>query len=291
MKRIDLHVHSNVSDGTFDPSYVVELAYRAGLSAIALTDHDTIAGISEALHAAKQYETAKIPLKIIPGVEISVGYKDRDIHILGLMIDYKNQALISVLEQIRRERDIRNIKMAENLANDNIDISIEKLLEQEEENTVITRAHFAKYLAKHHYAKDIKDAFKKYLEIDGKYYVSRNYISPEDAITFIRNAGGIPILAHPLLYKLPNLELETLIKRLADHGLLGLEAIYSSNIGQEEQYLKKKKKKYHLEISGGTDFHGANKPDLQIGIGRGTMAIDYQILVDLKKRLQQEKNS
>ncbi len=210
---------------------------------------------------------------------------------LGLMIDYKNQALISVLEQIRRERDIRNIKMAENLASDNIDISIEKLLEQEEENTVITRAHFAKYLAKHHYAKDIKDAFKKYLEIDGKYYVSRNYISPEDAITFIRNAGGIPILAHPLLYKLPNPELETLIKRLADHGLLGLEAIYSSNIGQEEQYLKTLAKKYHLEISGGTDFHGANKPDLQIGIGRGTMAIDYQILVDLKKRLQQEKDS
>lgn len=285
MKQIDLHVHSNISDGTFSPSYVVKLAYDAGLAAIALTDHDTVAGIQEALDAAKQYQqNAEMPLEVIPGVEISVGYKDRDIHMLGLMIDYKNKELVSVLNHVRQERDLRNVKMAANLAKDGIDISMEKLLAQEEEGTVITRAHFAKYLAGHGYAKNVKDAFKKYLEIDGKYYVSREYISPERAIELIRNAGGIPVLAHPLLYKLPNQELESLIKRLAEHGLLGLEAIYSSNTKQDEQFVRQLAHRYMLEISGGTDFHGTNKPDLQIGIGRGNMTIDYSILEALKKR-------
>lgn len=283
MKKIDLHVHSNISDGTFSPSQVVTLAHNAGLAAIALTDHDTTAGIAEALNAAEQY-TNSMPLEVIPGVEISVGYRDRDIHILGLMIDDKNEDLISALAQIREERDRRNIKMAENLAADGIDISMEKLLKEEETGTVITRAHFAKYLAGHGYAKDIKSAFKQYLEIGGKYYVFRNYISPEQAICLIRNAGGIPVLAHPLLYKLPRHELETLVKRLTENGLLGLEAIYSGNMGQDESYVRQLARRYMLEISGGTDFHGTNKPDLQIGTGRGNMVIPYEILENLKRR-------
>lgn len=285
MKQIDLHVHSNISDGTLSPSDIVELAYQAGLSAIALTDHDTVAGIEEALTAAEQYKSSEQPLEVIPGVEISVGYKNRDIHILGLMIDYKNKELVSALEHTRGERDIRNIKMAKNLADDGIDISMEKLLAQEPEGTVITRAHFAKYLAGHGYANSVKDALQTYLDIDGKYYVSREYISPEHAISLIKNAGGIPILAHPLLYKLPIPELESLVKHLAEHGLLGLEAIYSSNMGHDEQYVRKLANQYSLAVSGGTDFHGSNKPDLQIGTGRGNMAIDYCILKELKKKV------
>lgn len=283
MKRIDLHVHSNISDGTFSPSEVTKLAHDAGLAAYALTDHDTTAGVSEAILAAKQYDNTDAPLEVIPGVEISVGYKDRDIHMLGLLIDHEDKELVSVLSRVQKERVLRNVKMAENLARAGIDISMEKLEAQEEPGTVLTRAHFAKYLTSHGYAKNNKDAFAKYLEIDGPYYVSREYISPEQAIALIRGAGGIPVLAHPLLYKLPDEELEALVKRLADNGLGGLEAVYSGNMGCAEQKVRHLATRYGLGISGGTDFHGKNKPNLQIGTGRGNMKIPYEILENLRK--------
>lgn len=283
MKRIDLHVHSNISDGTFSPSEVTKLAHDAGLAAYALTDHDTTSGVREAIQAAKQYENTNAPLEVIPGVEISVGYKARDIHMLGLFIDHENKELVSVLSQVQHERILRNVKMAENLARSGIDISMEKLKAQEEPGTVLTRAHFAKYLTGHGYAKNMKDAFTKYLEIDGPYYVSREYISPERAMELIRGAGGLPVLAHPLLYKLPEEELEALVKRLAEHGLGGLEAIYSSNMGYDEQKVRHLAARYGLGISGGTDFHGKNKPNLSIGTGRGNLKIPYEILENLRK--------
>jgi predicted metal-dependent phosphoesterase TrpH len=285
MKQIDLHVHSNISDGTFSPAEVTTLAHEAGLAAFALTDHDTTAGVAEAIDTAKQWEDTEQPLEVVPGVEISVGYKDRDIHMLGLMIDYNDKELVSVLEHIQNERLTRNRKMAKNLADAGIDISMEKLEAQEEPGTVLTRAHFAKYLVAHGYAKNRKEAFAKYLEINGPYYVTRSYISPKHAIALIRNAGGIPILAHPLLYKLSMDELESLVKQLASDGLGGLEAIYSSNQGYDEQNMKHLAERYHLAISGGTDFHGKNKPHLQIGVGRGNMKISYEILGDLRKML------
>lgn len=285
MRQIDLHVHSNISDGSFSPSEVAKLAHDAGLAAFALTDHDTTAGVAEAIETAKQWEHTDQPLEVISGVEISVGYKDKDIHMLGLMIDHNNKELVDVLKTIQEERLMRNKKMAKNLSDAGIDISMEKLEAQEEKGTVLTRAHFAKYLMTHGYAKDMKDAFAKYLEIDGPYYVSRNYISPERAIKLIRGAGGIPVLAHPLLYKLSEDALEELVSYLADKGLGGLEAIYSANKGYDEQNIKHLANRYHLEISGGTDFHGKNKPHLQIGVGRGNMKIPYEILENLKKRL------
>jgi len=282
MKKIDLHVHSNVSDGTYTPTEVVQLAKEAGLAAFALTDHDTTAGVQEALDAAQQLTDLELPLEVIPGVEISVGYKDRDIHMLGLMIDHKNEELVRVLDKVQDERVQRNVKMVKNLADAGIDISIEKLTAQEKEGTVLTRAHFARYLALHGYAKDIREAFSKYLEIDGAYYVHREYITPEHAIRLIRDAGGIPILAHPLLYKLPEEELEALVKRLAEHGLGGVEAIYSSNTPEDERYVRRLAEKYNLMISGGTDFHGTNKPHLRIGTGHGDMQIPYEILEKLR---------
>lgn len=288
MKTIDLHVHSNVSDGSFTPAEVVDLAYQAGLSAIALTDHDTTAGVQEALDAARQYQDTKRPLEVVPGVEISVGYKNSDIHMLGLMIDYDNKELVDTLSFVRKERDQRNWKMAENLANAGIDITMEKLIAQEEDGTVLTRAHFARYLALHGYADTVADAFAKYLQIDGPYYVHRNYISPEHAMKLIRGAGGLPVLAHPLLYKLEQTELEALVKRLAENGLGGIEAVYSSNQGQDEQYIRGLASEYGLAISGGTDFHGKVKPRLKIGIGRGNMDIPYEILEQLRERLAQD---
>lgn len=280
MNYIDLHVHSNVSDGTFTPAQLVELAVKKQLSAFALTDHDTVEGIPKAIEAAALFQKKGIHITVIPGIELSVAYKKRDIHMLGLMIDYKNPSFCNTLHEIQQERDERNYKMVENLANAGIDISMEKLREIDR-NAILTRAHFAKYLTEHHYTKTTKDAFFQYLGEDGPYYVSRKYISPEEAIALIRSVGGVPILAHPLLYKLPPDELDALVKHLAEYGLAGIEAIYSSNIGYDEQNMKKLAQKYNLLITGGSDFHGANKPYIELGTGRGNLKISNTMLDSL----------
>ncbi|BCN29917.1 PHP domain-containing protein [Anaeromicropila herbilytica] len=284
MKYIDLHVHSNVSDGTLTPKEVVEKAVKMNLAAFALTDHDTVMRISEALNAVKEYQNNGIDLELIPGVEISVAYKSKDIHMLGLFLDYQNETLISELQAVVNDRENRNIKMIANLQNAGIDITLEKLVESEGDS-IITRAHFAKYLLEHSYVKSREEAFKKYLGEDGPYYVPRKFITPEKGIELIKAAGGIPVLAHPLLYKLPPKELDSLISRLKNAGLVGIETIYSANVDFDESYVRKLANKYDLLITGGSDFHGANKPLIEMGIGKGNLRIPYSILEKLKEYL------
>lgn len=282
MKFIDLHVHSNISDGTFTPTQVVNIAYEKGLAAIALSDHDTINGISEALKAAEQINNKLGEFELIPATELSAAYKKKDIHILGMYIDYTSKNLKQTLDDVVNERKQRNEKMAKNLANAGIDITIEKLLENEG-NAVITRAHFAKYITEHGYTKTFDEAFKKYLSPDGPYYVQRKFLTPKEAINLIKSANGVPVLAHPLLYNLKNNELDKLICELKSYGLMGIEAIYTRNTGFDESYIRNFAKKYDLIVTGGSDFHGSNKPDIQIGFGTGNLRIPYHILEELKK--------
>lgn len=286
MNYIDLHVHSNISDGTCTPSELVFLAIKNNLKAFALTDHDTTDGIEEAVNTAENYKKQGIDIEVIPGTELSVAYKDRDIHILGLFIDYKNPSLLLTLKDTVHERDNRNIKMCENLKEAGIDISLDKL-KAEYPEAIITRAHFAKYLAQYGYVKNTAEAFTKYLNTDGPYYVNRKFLSPKEGIDLILSAGGIPVLAHPLLYKLPEKELDALIKQLKEYGLLGIEAVYSSNIGFDESTVRKLARKYDLLITGGSDFHGSNKPDLNMGTGRGNLKIPYTLLDELKNYKKQ----
>ncbi|MSS64767.1 PHP domain-containing protein [Velocimicrobium porci] len=282
MKRIDLHVHSTISDGTLTPTELVHLADKQGLASFALTDHDTIDGITEAKNEAQNLAKEHTSLEVISGVEISAGYKKRDIHLLGLLIDENNTSLIHSLNLAKKNREERNEKMAQSLAKTGMDISIEAILEDDPE-AVITRAHFAKFMLKKGYVKSIKEAFTKYLSESSPYYVPREYISPEDAIALIKAAGGVPILAHPLLYHLPEKELFSLIIRLKEAGLMGLEAIYSCNINNEESYVRGLAHKYDLLISGGSDFHGSVKPDISLGAGRGNLNVPYWVLEKLKE--------
>lgn len=283
MKYIDLHVHSSASDGTLTPEALVEEAYKNGLSAFALTDHDTIQGIAHAYDKADRMKQEGKDITVVSGVELSVEYVKRDIHMLGLLIDHKNETLCDALILAQKEREQRNDKMVANLAQAGIDITMEKLRDLVGKDTVLTRAHFGKYLVLHQYCKDTKEAFAKYLNEDGPYYVPRKYITPEDGIDLIRSAGGIPVLAHPLIYKLSDQELDTLVGRLKNHGLLGLEAIYSSNMGFDEGIARRLANKYDLLITGGSDFHGANKPHIALGTGRGNLKIPYSILENLKE--------
>ena len=281
MNYIDLHVHTNRSDGTFTPSEVISNALEIGLSAIAITDHDTVEGIAEAKHYLKANKKES-ELEIIPGVEISADYHGRDIHILGLYIDEMNKQLNDKLAKAIADRDTRNEKMAALLRADGIDIHV-KDLTFGEPNTVITRAHFARYLTEHGYVKNNSDAFTKYLASNTKYYVPRSYMTPKDAINIIIDAGGIPILAHPLLYKLDLAGVEELVSYVKSLGMVGIETIHSSNTGFDEGIIRRFANKYKLLMTGGSDFHGTNKPNIQLGIGRGNLKIPETLLLDLKK--------
>lgn len=282
MKYIDLHVHSNASDGTFSPEEVTEEAWKQNLAAFALTDHDTVQGVKRAIEYGKEMEKNGKKIEIIPGVELSLEYKKRDIHMLGLMIDYENAAFVKALDDAQAERSIRNEKMIKNLCDAGIAITMDEL-RAISGDAVITRAHFSKLLLQKKYVKTLNEAFKKYLGEDGPYYVPRKYISPEDGIDLIRSVGGIPVLAHPLLYKLPDEELDALIHRLKDHGLMGIETIYSSNTDFDEATVRRYAGKYDLIMTGGSDFHGSNKPSIQLGVGMGNLRIPYSILETLKE--------
>lgn len=284
MKYIDLHVHSTASDGSLTPEEVVQLAVESQLSAFALTDHDTLAGIKAAQVAAEQVAEKGNSIEVIPGTEISAAYDKKDIHILGLFIDPDNQVLNKELNNARLERDRRNEKMASNLQKAGIDITVEKMREVDRD-AVLTRAHFAKYMVAHGYVKTNQDAFTKYLNSDSPYYVPREYLKPEEAIGLIHQAGGLAILAHPLLYKYSLEGVEKLVAYLVDFDLDGLEVIYSANMGFDEGRLRHIANKYNLSITGGSDFHGSAKPNIKLGVGKGNIRVPYSILEDLKEKL------
>lgn len=283
MKYIDLHVHSYFSDGSCSPSELIDLAARSGLAAFALTDHDTLEGLPEALDAASAYNAVhpEVPLEVIPGVEISAAFRKKDIHILGLLVDPHSTELHTALERARIERDGRNEKMAARLNEAGIHLDL-AIIQAANSDAVITRAHFATYLVETGQAKDYKTAFDRYLGDDTPYYVPRQFIDPADAIRLIRNAGGIPVLAHPLLYHLSEREIRDLVSQLKSYGLMGIETLYSNNSGQDETFVRRLAREYDLLMTGGSDFHGTPKPAIQIGVGRGNLQIPYELLKDLK---------
>ncbi len=280
---IDLHVHSNHSDGTCSPEELVSLAQVAGVSVFALTDHDTVSGVKKAKEAAARSGSE---VTVISGVEISAAYQKKDIHILGLFVDETNPVLLAALEEAVTARDLRNERMAERFRTLGIPLTLEDLRLMNPD-TVITRAHFANYLIKHGHVKTSQEAFSRYLGYDGPCFVPREYMQPERAISLILQAGGLPVLAHPLLYKLPPAELEALLKRLTDAGLKGLEVYYSSNTNFDEQICFGLANRFGLLMTGGTDFHGANKPNLYLGTGRNhNLNIPEQLLEPLYKELK-----
>lgn len=283
---IDLHVHSNHSDGTLSPEELVVLAAKSNVSAFALTDHDTVSGVAKAKKAASDFSLTDTPVTVISGTEISAAYRKKDIHILGLFINEADSVLSSALEEAVQARDLRNEKMAEQFRLLGIPLTLDEL-RLANPDTVITRAHFAKYLIEHNYVKNSQEAFQRYLNYDAPCFIPREYMQPERAISLILNAGGIPVLAHPLLYKLPPAELEALLKRLKEAGLAGLEVYYSSNTGFDEQICYSLANRFGLLMTGGTDFHGIIKPNLYLGTGRNNnLNIPEQLLDPLYEYLR-----
>ncbi len=282
MKYIDLHVHSTASDGTLTPSEVVDRAVSLNLAAIALTDHDTTNGVAKAKERAAWHTAQGTAIEVYSGVEISAAYKKRDIHILGLLVDETHPLLNQVLNSAIENREHRNERILERFQALGIDLTMEDLL-ADAPDSVITRAHFARALMKKGITSSIPEAFERFLGEDGPCYVAREYISPEQAVGLILKAGGVPILAHPLLYQLPHEELYALVERLKNAGLKGLEVLYSSNKDNDEQNMKALANHFSLLISGGSDFHGALKQNLELGIGKGDLKIPYSVLQKIKE--------
>ena len=278
---IDMHTHSTYSDGTCSPLELIHLAKEANLTAIALTDHDTINGIKEAKEAAKQYN-----LELISGIEFATMYEEfnREIHIIGLFIDENSKYLNEKLEFIKNSRLKRNLKMIEKLQNLGFDITYDELKEISK-SEIITRAHYAKILELKKYVKNKKEAFQKYISPSKPAYVEREFLTPKICIETILKSGGIAVLAHPTLYNLNYLQIELMCKKLIEYGLKGIEGYYSTYTKNQEKEILKIAKNLNLLISGGSDFHGDNKPDIKIGVGRGNLNIPYTLLEDMKKTL------
>lgn len=275
---IDLHTHTTASDGTYTPTELINYAVEKGITAIAVTDHDTIDGLAEAMAAAENKN-----IEVIPGIEFSTEYQGKDIHIVGLAIDYENPFFVQKLTQFIDSRESRNEKMCQRLRESGMDITMEEL-HAEFPDAVITRAHFALLMRQKGYISSQETAFQKYIGDNCPCYVPREKVNPIQAIRLIREAGGIPVLAHPILYKLPTDKLGELIAFLSAHGLMGIEAIYSTYNRADEALIRRLAKQYQLAISGGSDFHGANKPYIDLGVGRGNLHVPDEVWKNLKQR-------
>lgn len=281
---IDLHVHSTESDGTDTPETLTRLAKEAGLSAFALTDHDTITGIRKAKPVA-----AELEIEFVPGIELSTDYEGTEVHILGYYIDETNEYFLKQLQTFLDSRDMRNEKMAFLLQKEGFDITLDKLL-AEYPNSVITRAHFARYLVEHHMVKNRETVFSKYLGNQCRCYVPREKISPFEAVKLIQSGGGVAFFAHPILCHMNFDRLKRFISDLKDAGLTGIEAIYSANSPGDTGNLKRIAKENDLLISGGSDYHGANKPYLRLGVGRGSLYVPDEILTSIKRAAANKKS-
>jgi predicted metal-dependent phosphoesterase TrpH len=257
---VDLHTHSTASDGSLTPRELVRLAKERGLAAIALTDHDTVDGLPEAMAAG-----AEFGLEVIPGVEISARHLLGSMHILGYFLDYTSPRLaerLAVLKQARKERNPRIVAKLNALG---IPLTLAQV-EAVAGGGQVGRPHIARALLVGGYVRDLQEAFDIYLGNQGKAYVSKFRFPPEEALAMIREAGGIPVLAHPFTLNLHTLpDLRRLLQELQPLGLAGVECYYPEHSPEQEALYLRAARDAGLLVTGGSDFHGDNKPEVSLG--------------------------
>lgn len=252
--EIDLHTHTTASDGMQSAAENVRIAHAAGLAGVAITDHDTVAGIEEALR-----EGERLGMVVVPGVEISTVQAGKDIHILGYYIDYEDQQFQARLADLRATRDRRNEMLIANLQQLGLQITMEEVLanlgRELAPDETVGRPHIADVLVKKGYVKDMRQAFDEYLGTEGKAYVNPPRITPLTAVQWIREAGGTPVLAHPGLYGD-----DALVERiLQETKLAGIEVYHSDHNASDERRYLQLAEAYQLIVTAGSDFHGARQ--------------------------------
>ncbi len=275
---IDLHTHSWFSDGTKSPTELVELASRSGVSALAITDHDTMAGVEEALGASAKYD-----VEVVPGLEVSVVHKKKALHILGYYMDPANAELAAALAMLQEARDGRNEKIIEKLRALGIDATVEELKKISGYGQT-GRPHIAKLLMKHGKVRSVHQAFDEYLKKDGKAYVARFAYSAEEAINLIVAAGGIAVLAHPIQVDKTLTSLSTLLPVLKSYGLAGIETYYPTQKKKMRKRIRKFAEENDLLLTGGSDYHGDMRPGTRLA-GGNNVFVPPELLIQMKEWL------
>ena len=275
---IDLHTHSTCSDGLLTPTALLTLAARRGLAAIALTDHDTVAGLPEALTHGKA-----TGVEILPGIEISSVLDGISLHILGYGFNHEHPGFLAFLVKLQQARRNRNQGILERLQALGISITSDELTQIAGDQ--VGRPHFARLLAQKGRAKNTQDAFSRYLKRGGPAFVEHVKPQADEVINRIAEANGLAILAHPACSD-PGLEkIPALVAQLKDYGLAGLEAIYPTHSQKVARFLKALAAQHGLLLSGGTDYHGDTHSVTPLGGNAKTIRIPLQLLHDIKQRL------
>ncbi len=275
---IDLHCHSLFSDGTNTPEELVALAERGGLTALALTDHDTTAGFDRFVAAGENS-----PVETVPGIELSAEFGEKTLHILGYLFDVADPALQESLEWVREGRSERNVKILEKLNTLGYGLRMEDI-QKHAGDELIARPHFAAALME---AGHFKHPNKIYQQLLGKgkaAYVNRRRLSPEQCVEMICKAGGVAVIAHPGQMKLTNNKLRHLIRQLQPHGLRGLEVLHPSHHPHQVMAFERICAELNLVLTGGSDFHGTLTPDLKLGTGFGNLCVPDAFLEKLRQQ-------
>lgn len=277
---IDLHTHSTASDGTLTPAALVDLAAEKGLAAIALTDHDTVAGVPAALARGEERG-----VEVIPGVELGVQWEGHgSMHILGYCLPPEDGGLQEKLERLQRIRYQRAQQIVGKLNGLGVEISFEQVEEIAGGNS-IGRPHVARALMDIGAVASVREAFERYLKEGRPAYVAREMLSPKDAIAFIHSVGGVAVLAHPATLKLGNESLGRTVEELKSEGLDGIEVVWSGHSRRQREAYGALAQRLDLLATGGSDFHGENKPDIQLGRGlHGNVEVPDSVLAALRAR-------
>ena len=276
MNRLDLHVHTAYSDGSLPPADVLTQAEKAHVSALAITDHDTVDAIPEAIEAGY-----RLGIEVIPGVEISSRLGTHELHILGYFLDWKDHAFLNHLDRLRAARHVRNPRILERLHAVGVHITYEEVKHLAGTDSV-GRPHIARLLMQKGHVKTAKEAFDRYLAEGAAAYVPRELPSPAEAIAMIRAARGVAVLAHPSwldrsegIYKI--------CAQLKAEGLTGVEVFYSTHRPEQTAHYLETARRLNLLMTGGSDFHGLTKPDIEVGIGRGQLKVPTKLLEPLRE--------
>lgn len=271
--KADLHTHTHYSDGYHTPEELIQKAKEAGLSYLAITDHDNVDAIDEAIEFGKEYS-----VEIIPGVEISAEHNGRETHILAYYFDHKNEELLDYLQNFRRERMKRAVKIVEKLNELDVPLKLDDVLSRVKGNASIGRPHIAIALAEGNFVNSYFDAFGKYIGDDKPAYVKKPNISGKDAIKLINRCGGLSFIAHPG----KSLKNNNTLFELIELGIDGIEVIHPSHNESDTEYFREISGQYFLLESGGSDFHGGRINDASI---LGRFYTGEQNLTAMKNRL------
>ena len=273
----DLHTHSTCSDGTLTPGELIREAERIGLGAIALCDHNTVAGLPEFLAAG-----AESPVEAVPGIEFSTDYQEGELHLLALFVkpEYFG-AVTEKVEQMWRRKEQSNLSLVQGLARAGIRLDYEAI-KAGTPNGQVNRAVIAAEMVRRGYCATVKDAFSNWLSQKRGYFQPPKRLDVFETIGFIRDIGAVSVLAHPFL-NLKEQALREFLKEAVPRGLGAMETEYSTFTEDQRQRLREMAGEFGIKCSGGSDFHGANKPDIAMGTGRGDLRVPVRLLKALKR--------